>query len=217
MHLKRQKIPKSWPIPRKGTKFLAKASHEKTNSIPLIVVIRDILKITKTNNELKKLINNKQILINGKEIRETNYPINLFDSIGFPLIKKYYRSVLKGKKIYFEEISEKEAESKIYKVVGKKLLKNNKIQLNLNSGKNILSSEKANINDFVILNNNDNKIVKTISLGKGSEVVVVRGKHIGAIGKIKDIQEEGENDIAELETKDGDIKVELNNLFVVKK
>lgn len=217
MHIKRQSVQKFWPIPRKGTKYIAVPTHEKTSAVSLITMMRDVLKLVKNKKEIQKLINDKKILINNKIIRETNYPIMLFDSISLPTAKKYYRSILKGKKMGLEEINEKEALTKIYKITNKNQLKKKLTQINLSGGKNILSSEKMNTGDFVILNNQDNKIIKVISLNKGVEVVIIKGKHMGISGKISEIKEEGQNKIAEIITKEKEtIKVNVNNLFALK-
>jgi small subunit ribosomal protein S4e len=132
MHIKRTSIGKFWPIARKGTTFLAVASHDKNDSIPLVVVLRDILKLIKNKKELKRLINEKQIKVNQREIVEENYPINLFDVISLPAIKKSYRTLLSRKKKFtFEEITEKEAQTKVFKIISKKILRGKKTQLNL--------------------------------------------------------------------------------------
>jgi small subunit ribosomal protein S4e len=215
-HLKRQNIKKFWPIARKGTKYLSVTSHEKSKGIPLVVVMREILKFVKNKKELQGLINDKRVLINGKIIRDVKYPVILFDSVSFPDIKKYYQAVLKDKKIGFNEISAKQAETRIYKIIDKRQLPGKKTQVNLSNGKNILSSEKVSVGDFVILNNSDNKIMKTIPLEKGLNIVVIKGKHMGTQGKIKEINEEGKNKIALLNPVDGEeeIKVDIKNLFV---
>lgn len=213
MHLKRHNIKKFWPIPRKGTKYLAVAAHEKSSGIPLSVVIREILGIVRNKKELQSLINDKKVLINGKIVRDVKYPVLLFDSVSFPDVKKHYRAILKDKKIAFEEESEQDAKNRTYRVVDKKQLKGKKTQLNLSNGKNILSSEKIEVGDFVIVNNSDNKIIKKISLQKGTNVIVVRGKHIGMTGKIKDIAEEGHSTIAEITVDGEEIKVDIENLF----
>ena len=153
MHLKRQKISKFWPVSRKGTKYVAVATHNKNEAIPLLVVMRDVLKLVKNKKELKKLINDKKIQINHKEIRETNYPICLFDVINLPDIKKNCRAMLsKQKKIIFKEISEEEAKTKIFKVLNKKILGKGKTQFNLMHGKNIISNEKIKLGDSIVLN-----------------------------------------------------------------
>jgi len=213
MHLKRQNIKKFWAVPRKGTKYLTVASHEQNSGIPIVVVMRDILGFIKNKKELQKLINEKKVLVNNKEIRDVKFPIVLFDSISFPEIKKHYRAVLKAKKLGFEEISDKEALLRIYKIIDKTQLPGKKVQVNLSNGKNILSSEKVKVGDFAILNLSDNKITKVISLEKGSEVIVVKGKHVGSEGKIKEIHQEGQNTIAEIAIKEEDIKVNIKNLF----
>lgn len=216
MYLKRQAVRIFWPIPRKGKKYLAVATHEASRGIPLVVVMRDILNFVKNKKELKKLINDKKILINRKVIRKINYPVLLFDSISFPSIKKNYRAVLKNKKVGFKEIEENEASTRIYKIISKKRLKGGKMQINLSSGKNILSSEKARVGDFAVLNVFENKIIRMIALQKGTNVAVVSGKHIGVYGKIKGIKSEGQNKIAEIISDKGEgIEVDTKNLFAV--
>ena len=56
MHFKRKTIGKFWPIARKGTKYVAVPDHNQYESLPLVVVIRDMLKLVRTTKELKKLL-----------------------------------------------------------------------------------------------------------------------------------------------------------------
>jgi small subunit ribosomal protein S4e len=140
MYQKRNNVPKFWPVARKGTKYLAIADHNQNESIPLVIVVRDLLKLVKNKKELKRLLNEKQIQINHREIRETNFPVCLFDILSFPQMKKHYRMILsKGKKAVLEEVSEKKAETKIFKVMDKKMLSKNAVQFNLTNGRNIIS------------------------------------------------------------------------------
>ena len=107
MHLNRSNIGKFWAVPKKGTKYVAVASHNKGESIPLVVVARDLLKIVRNRKELQKSINEKKIKINHKEVRNTNYPVCLFDILTFG--NKNYKTFLsEHKKLVFEEISEKD-------------------------------------------------------------------------------------------------------------
>ena len=213
MHIKRKTIPTFWPISRTGTKYMAVSTHDKSNSIPLLIVARDILEFVKTKKELKSLLKEKKILINNKAIIEPNYPVCLFDTISLPSINKSYRANLINKKLNLEEISEKESHTKMYKVIGKKLLPNKKPQINLTNGKNILTSEKISVGDFILLGD-DSKISKVISLKKDVEVIAIKGKHIGKEGKIKEIIKEGENTLAILITPSKDeVKVNIKNLF----
>ena len=70
MHKNRYNMGKFWPVAKKGTKYVAKSSHNNSNSVPLAVLMRDVLKLVRTTKELKKVLNEKQIKVSGKEIRD---------------------------------------------------------------------------------------------------------------------------------------------------
>jgi len=216
MHLKRNNIGKFWPIPRKGTKYLAVPSHNQNEAMPLVVVLRNVLKVVKNKKELKRLLNEKKIQVNHKEIKETNYPICLFDIISFPESKNNYKVVLsKDKKMIFEEISGKKSETKVYKLMNKKMLTNKITQFNLMQGKNIISKEKANVGDSILFNLKDNKIEKIIPLEKGREAFVMNGKHASHVGKIEELVERGGKLIAKIKSDDGKINVWTKNIIVI--
>lgn len=231
MHKNRANIGKFWAVPRKGTKYLALSTHNRNDSIPLVVVIRDIMKLVRNKKELKKLLNEKQVFINNKEIRETNFPIVLFDVISYPVLKKNYRAVLSDNgKMVFEEISDKEAGKKVYKVIGKKILKGNIVQVNLLHGKNLLLKDDIDVDDSVVFNFKDNKIEKILKMEKGNKVYVVKGKHIGSVGvvekviargnkKLVVINDEGKNGESGEDKKGNDksdkINVWIRNVIVV--
>ena len=63
MHLKRQEMQKEWPLSRKGNKYVKKTGK---GTVPLIVIMRDMLKIARTKKEIKKIIHEKKVKINEK-------------------------------------------------------------------------------------------------------------------------------------------------------
>lgn len=216
MHLKRNKFDKSWPISRKGKKYLAVSKHNQRDSIPLIIVMRDLLRLVRTKKELKKIIHEKQIKINGKEVRETNYPIGLFDILTLPTLGKNFKASLsENKKIIFEEISEKDAETKVFKIIGKKILDKNAIQLNLFHGRNVITKEKAKVGDSVLFNLKEKKIEKIIPIEKGKNAIVIRGFHAGKKGKIENVIERGGKSLAKLIVDKEKLNVWVKNIVVV--
>lgn len=216
MHLKRSNAGNFWPIPRKGTKYLAMPMHNQRDSITLVLLIRDMLKLAKNSKEVKRAVNEKKIKINQKIVKEINYPICLFDIISLEDGKKNYRVTLsKYKKIILDEISEKEAETKIFKVLGKKILGNKVIQLNLMHGINIISKEKVDIGNSVVYNFKEKKITKVLPLEKGKEVFIMKGAHVGRTGKIDDIVTRGGKLIAKINSDKGKINVWIKNLIIV--
>jgi len=217
-YVKIQRIEKFWPVPRKGKTYVASATHNNHDSIPLIIVMRDILKLLKTKKELKKLLNEKIILINGKEIRECSYPVGLFDILSLKSLNKNYKVNLnKTKKMAFEEILDKEINKKTLKILGKKVIGKNKIQLNLMDGRNILTKENVKIGDSVIYNFKDKKIESIIKMEKGIRGLVTKGKHMGQNGKIEEIVERGGKLIAKIKTGDEKINVWVKNLIALEK
>lgn len=200
MHINRKNTGKFWPIPRKGTKYVAVSTHNRKSSMPLSVIMRDILKLVKSAKELKRILNEGKIKINEKEVRDVKYPIGLFDILSFN--NKHYKSNFNGKKNFFEEVKNEEAHTKIIKIIGKNKLKNNIIQLNLTDGRNILTNEKAEVEDSVLYDLNSKKIKKIIKMNKGSTGFVIKGKHSGQKGKILEIINAGGKKLAIIEDKE---------------
>jgi len=213
-HLKRQFAPKSWPIPRKGTTFVIKPNFGLSKGIPLLIVLRDMLKIVQNRKEAKKAIHFKNIFVNGREAKDEKDGILLFDVITIVPSKKNYKlSVsLKGK-FELEEIKEVESNHKISKVIGKKILKGKKVQLNLSDGRNFLSDAKCKTNDSVLIDFKNNKLEKCLPLKEDSNVFVFAGKHSGAIGKIEKINKERK--MATIESHQEKINILIKQFMVI--
>ncbi len=206
MHAKRQTISKSLPIPRKGTDYIVVASREKKNGVPLLIILRDILKLAKNRRETKKILNSGEVFVNDKMIKKDNFSVLPFDII--QVVDKSYELTFSDRGKFM--VKETEKKEKILKIIGKRLVKNKQMQLNLMYGRNILSNEKVNVGDSVIIS--EGKIVKVIYLEKGREAVIFAGKNKGKHGKISKI----ENKIASLSYENKTINVPIKNILVVK-
>jgi len=215
MHLKRQKVAKSWPIYRKGTKYVVRPRVDIKKGIPVLIVLRDMLKIVQNRKEAKRAIHMKHVLLNNKPVTDERTSILLFDVLTLIPLKKSYRIGLSGnKKIEVNEIKEKESNNKIAKIIDKKILKGKKTQLNLSDGKNFLSNIQCNINDSVLINFKEKKIEKCIPLKENSEAFVFAGKHAGEKGVVKKINI-GKK-MAELNVNGKPINVLIKQIMAVK-
>lgn len=214
MHLKRQKIPKSWPILRKGTTFIVRPNFNIKQGLPILVITRDILKVAQNRKEVKKSIHLKHILLNNKPVINEKNSALLFDILTLVPSKKHYRIELTEKgKFILKEVTEKEINHKIAKITNKKILKNKKIQLNLNDGRNFLSTITCKVNDSVKINFKDKKVEKCLPLKEKEKVVVYAGKHRGEKGVINKINKEKK--IAELSINKKSVNVLIKQLMVV--
>ncbi len=190
MHLKRLCIEKTWPIPRKGSKYLVVPNNSKRKGLPLLVAMREMLELVKTRKELKKVLDEGKVLINGKPVKEEKYSLKLFDVISIPVLSKNYRlSIGDNRKFLFDEIKDSEKDSKISKVIGKKILKGNKTQINFLDGSNLLTEDKISVNDSVEIDLQKNKIKKVLPIKEKSKVLIIKGKHIGTIGEVSKVDE----------------------------
>jgi small subunit ribosomal protein S4e len=197
---------------RKGTAFVVKPNVGLSDSLPVLIILRDLLKVAQNRKEVKKMIHMKNILLNGRNVRDEKEGVVLFDIISLVPSKKHYRlTILKNEKLNVEEIKNNEASLKVAKII-EKMLKGKKIQLNLSDGRNFLSTIKCKVNDSVLINLNNKKIEKCLPLEENSEVMVFAGKHSGEKGKIEKINKERK--IVEINTGKEKINVLIKQIIV---
>lgn len=191
-HLKSYFAPKSWKVKKKYVKFVSKPNpgpHNIGMSLPLNVIIRDILGYAKSLKEVKFILKNKNVAVDGIRRRDSRFPVGLFDVLSFNETNEYFRVILDTKgKIELVNIDKQESSHKICKIIGKTAIRG-KVQLNLNDGRNVVTDDpQYKVGDAVLLAlNGKAKIKEKISLDKGVMIYLTDGKHIGEIGKVVDI------------------------------
>lgn len=188
-HQKRVAAPISWPITRKTYHWVVGANpgaHSTETGIPLLVVVRDILKIANNAREAKRIINEKNICIDGVIRTDYKYMVGLFDIISLPATNEYYR-VLFDSKNRFKLFKEDANAGKLCRINNKTIVRKGAVQLNLHDGTNVLASNDYKTFDTVILDT-DRKIIKHIDYKTGNLAMIVGGEHSGEIGKIKQIR-----------------------------
>jgi len=190
-HMKRNEVPKNWPIKRKGTKFVVRPNFSNESGMPILVVLRDVLNLAKTRNEVKKALSAKSILINGKVAKNEKNTVMLLDTITIVPSKNSYRLKLaENGKFKVEEIKENDSDKKVSKVINKKILKGKKVQLNFIDGNNLISDLKCNVNDSVLIDLKNKKALKCLELKDKAKVIVIAGKHAGETGIIEKVKPE---------------------------
>lgn len=224
-HLSRLAAPKTWPISRKRSKWITKplpGSHNLTNSLPLNVILRDILKVSSNNYETKKMLNDKAVLINNKVIREKRYSVGLLDVISLPKLKKNYRMVLsKQGKLNIINISEAEANILPIKIVNKNQISKKKTQINFGNGWNILiDKDQYKTNDVILYDTKAKKIKEHIPFAVNSVVYFTSGRHVSKIAKLVELKETGKlrkQKIAVVEADKNKWESSTNNIIIIGK
>ena len=191
-HLKRYFAPKTWNIKRKGITYITKPSpgtHKMGVAMPLNVILRDILNYAESNREVKFILENRNVEVDGIRRKDYRFPVGLLDVLSLNDTNEHFRIVLdKRGKINLIKIGLEEKGLKMYKITGKKSIKG-KIQLNLYDGKNILVKENDyKIGDTLLMTLGKNVVIKEkVSLDKNALIYLIGGTHIGHTGKVQDI------------------------------
>jgi small subunit ribosomal protein S4e len=162
--------------------------HSARGSIPLVVVVRDLLGLVDNSREAKRILHEGGVLVDGKARKDIKFPVGIFDVISVPSLDKKYRLLQDAKgRFNLSELEAGEAR-KLCRIEDKRTLRGGKIQLNLNDGTNILADGDYTTGSSVILSIPDKEIADVIEFKEGNLAMVVGGTHSGEVGTIKEIE-----------------------------
>lgn len=193
-HLKRIAASPAIPIHnRKEGVWLLKAlpgTHKKSATLPILVLIREVLGLAKDAREAKKILAARSVEVDGRVRTDPKFGVGLMDVVGFPSAGLYYRIIVDQKsRLIPLEISKEEANKKIEKVLDKHTFKA-KIVLRFHDGKNVMSNDAVKVGDSVIVSLPENKPVSMLKLEKGARCLITEGKHAGTIATLEEILEQ---------------------------
>ena len=190
-HLKRIALPRTWNFPRKSLNrdskvFVSKSTGKSMiHSVPINTFIKEIVFLAETKKEVKFMLKNKTVLVNGTKVKDEKFPVGLFDIVSFEEMKKYYRLTLSVHgKLAAVEIDAKEKDTLIRRVESKQIIKGGKLQLNLFGSAN-LNVEKNDVAVGDVLVMKDGKVESVMTLSEGHQVILINGQHCGKIGVVK--------------------------------
>ncbi len=189
-HQKRITVPVSWPIARKTHAWVAKTSpgpHNSADSMPLVMVVRDMLKLVDNAREAKRALYEGKVLVDGRAQKDYKLPVGIFDVITVPDLNQQYRILKDEKGLFYLSLLEPGTVRKLARIENKTFLKGKKQQLNLSDGSNKLAEGDFKVGDSLVLSLPDKNIEEKIGFEIGNLAMVVGGKHSGQTGKIKEI------------------------------
>ena len=199
-HLKRKPAPKMWPIHRKEavwTVMPKPGPHSLSRSLPLVLIVRDMLKFAKTSKEAKKIISQEKITVNGKVRRDERFLVGLMDVISILDAKKSYRVLPSRKGLFLHPIKSSEAAFKLCRIEDKTVVKGGHMHLDLHDGTSSLISvndpqkpaeDTYQTLDVLKLSVPDRELLGHTKLTVGAPAIVIGGKNIGKVGKVTTIE-----------------------------
>ncbi|MDP3728819.1 MAG: 30S ribosomal protein S4e [bacterium] len=218
-HLSRLNAPVSWGVKRKGIKFITRpnaGAHSLRESIPLSLVVTDLLKFARIRKETKKILNEGKIFVNGKVRKDLSYAVGLMDLISIPSLNQNYRVFydIKGKfKLLALEDDEKDL--RLVQIKNKTIISGKKIQLNNSDGTNMILDKTADYKtgDTLFVSLKDGSIKEHIPLKKGARIYLIGGTKRGVVGTLEDTKE----NIIVVKTSEGSFETAKRYAFVIGK
>src|SRR5207245_10224704 len=113
--------------------------HSKEKSIPLVIIIREILGYARTSKEATRIVTGGKVKVDGVVRRDHRFPVGLMDVLQIEGAGQIFRILPKPNRgLTPMPISEKEAGFKLCKIVGKRNIEGGKIQINLHDGRSLI-------------------------------------------------------------------------------
>ncbi|MDP6864042.1 MAG: 30S ribosomal protein S4e [Candidatus Poseidoniaceae archaeon] len=187
-HLKRLAIPRSWPLPRKTTVWVTRpraGAHNLERSMPVAIVIRDVLGMARTTREVRRILHNELCKVDGRVVKDTRRGVGLMDVL--TLGENNYRCVLDTNgRLRYRPITAKEAAWKVCRIEGKTTIKGGKTQVHLHDGRNIIVDDATEhkSGDSLKISLPEQKVLEHIKFGEGTRCMLVGGTHIGKLADV---------------------------------
>lgn len=192
-HIKRMAAPKTWAITRKTSHWVTKprpGPHGTAEAIPLLSVVRDMLRLCDNSREARFIIGSREISVDGKVVTDYKYPVGLMDVVTVNRTKQSYRMLVDYKaKLRLVPIDEAEKGWKLVRIDDKTTVRGGKTQLNLHDGRCILlPKDQYKTGDVLKIELPSQKVLKAYKLEKGSLALLTGGSHPGTIQTVEDYQ-----------------------------
>jgi small subunit ribosomal protein S4e len=192
--VKRQLAPSFWKIGRKEGRFVVRARpgpHPKRLCYPLGILLRDVLKLGNNMEEVRSMVNEGKIAVDGVVRRSIGWSVGLMDVIELIPLSKAYRLVPKDKALLVPVPLAIKSEKglKLVRVMGKQTVKRQRMQYRFHDGKTLVTDEQYSVGDSCLIDIQGNEVKSHMKLQKGSHVLVTKGENAGSIGTIEDIRE----------------------------
>ncbi|MHB1909523.1 MAG: 30S ribosomal protein S4e [Nitrososphaerales archaeon] len=190
---KRAEVPKFWKISKKDKRFVVRTEpgpHPKQYSYPLLVLLRDVLSMVKTNKEAMSVLREGKVAIDGRVVRSPRFPIGLMDIVSIPTIGKAFRLVPSRGGLIALEVGDQEQGLKMCIVKSKKTIRGAKMVCGLHDGRTIYPEAEVDIRpgDSCVIKIPEQEFQASFRLSKGSLALLIRGERSGEVVALEDIK-----------------------------
>ncbi|GMM28490.1 ribosomal 40S subunit protein S4B [Martiniozyma asiatica (nom. inval.)] len=223
-HLKRLAAPKHWMLDKLSGVYAPRPSagpHKLRESLPLIVFLRNRLKYALNGREVKAILMERHVKVDGKVRTDTTFPAGFMDVISLEATGENFRLIydVKGK-FAIHRITDEEAAYKLCKVKKVQLGKRGIPYLVTHDGRTIRYPDPViKAGDSVKVELETGKISDVLSFETGRLVMVTGGRNLGRVGVMSHRERhEGGFDLVHIKDTAGNTFItRLSNVFVIGK
>src|SRR5438552_1970274 len=193
LHMKRLASPRAWKITKKGSTWVPKPTagkHAILASVPLGVVLRDYLRIVDTMTEAKRVLGNREVMVDGRVESSHKAPVGIMDVVTVKKLDKSYRIVYDHHgRVVLSEVKAADAGWKFCRIEDKTTVSGGRTQLNLHDGRNVIVKESNyKAGDVLKLALPDQEIKGHYAFGKGVTAFITGGAHVGEFAKVEGVE-----------------------------
>jgi small subunit ribosomal protein S4e len=177
----------------KERKFITRPEpgpHRFKLSLPLQIVVRDLLKIAETGRETRSIISRSLVLVDGVARTSHKFPVGLMDVLSIRELNKHYRMLVDNKgRLISVEAPPEESSLKICRI-NRKYLYRGRIMLATEDGRTFEADDNSlNPGGSLLVKIPEVAVIDKAPLAEGCIAYVFMGKHAGSIGVVKSISE----------------------------
>jgi len=189
-HLKRMFAPSHWMLDKLKGRWAPRPSsgpHKLRECLPLIIMLRERLKYALTYKEVKMIVMQRLIKVDGKVRTDMFYPAGFMDVVQIEKTKENFRLLFDTKgRFALHKIVKDEAAYKLCRV--KKVYKGNKgiPYATTHDGRTLRYPDPdVKANDSVRIDVSTNKILDYVKFETGNVAMISSGNNIGRVGIIQ--------------------------------
>jgi len=221
-HLKRLNAPKHWMLDKLGGIWAPRPStgpHKLRECLPLIILLRNRLKYALNTKEVKYILMQRLVKVDGKARTDKTYPAGFMDVIGIEKTNEFFRLLydVRGR-FAVHRISQEESQYKLCRVKALAMGTKKVPYIVTHDGRTIRYPDPMiAANDVVKYDIESGKISGFIKFETGNLAMINGGKNTGRVGVIVSREKhQGSFDIVHLKDSSGAMfATRLNNVFVI--